>query len=93
MVPSVRLPQVSFPHVSQDDSLTWRELPSARVVTKIVRELVPALPVARRTRLLAAGCGVKIHFPYGLGKGRYNCACQAVSAALDDRRFDAQHTD
>ena len=74
--------------MSQDELLASRELPSEGVATQVLRELVPALPVPRRTRVLVVGCGVKIHFPWDLAKDRYDRACAAVSAALDDQCFE-----
>ena len=61
--------------------------PRKAFATQVLRELVPALPVPRRTRVLVVGCGVKIHFPWDLAKDRYDRACAAVSAALDDQCF------
>jgi L-fucose isomerase-like protein len=62
-------------------------LPAHGVTTDFLRELFPALPAARPTRIILIGCGVKIHFPWAKACESYAAAARATRAAFASENF------
>lgn len=62
-------------------------LPAEGVTTKLLKEMMPPLPVPRPTRLLVIGCGVKIHFPWGRACDAFENAVRAIRETLDAGQF------
>src|SRR3954469_2201027 len=62
-------------------------LPAEGVTTKLLKEMMPPLPVARPTRIVVVGCGVKIHFPWGRACQAFENAVRETAETLDARHF------
>lgn len=63
------------------------ELDGNGVLTEVVRELVPALPSPRATRIVVLACGVKEHFPWEKACNSYDAAVKEIEEAVDSDRF------
>ena len=74
--------------MSEDLLSSVPDLPRTGVATEVLRQIVPPLPVARRTRILVVGCGVKMHFPWDAACARYDRAVAAITDALDPAAFE-----
>jgi len=62
-------------------------LPLAGVTTKLLAELVPALPAPRPTRIVVIGVGVKIHFPWERACKAFDGAVRLIRKHLDTRHY------
>jgi len=77
--------------VSEADSslgnVAAHRLPAEGVTTKLLKEMMPPLPLPRPTRIVVIGCGVTIHFPWGRACRAFESAVREIHETLEVNHF------
>ncbi len=68
--------------------LNLPNLPEEGVTTSALRDLVPERPKPSRTRIAVLACCVKVHFPFGEARARYDRAVERLEQLLNREHFE-----
>ena len=74
--------------MKKDVAYSPADLPLDGIAQSVLKEIIPPLPQARRSRLIILGCGVKIHFPWADTCRRYDAATNKIRDSLDPDLFE-----